>query len=219
MSNFLELTFHDSNLFVKCCLLLFLAKALWILADIVHRTVEYAMIKRNSRKFIASARLATNPTEFADLLPIAKRFESGHITSIYLTGLSTFLASKEFLPSKLSVSSSLNASRIKRNLIFEQLRSSSWSLASIAATAPFMGIFATLVSLFTRFFGPYTGSKQWAIFLFSAEAAKALVPSACGLFVGILAISWANSRNDRIANLLNEMEIGLLDLEKLLGRK
>jgi biopolymer transport protein ExbB/biopolymer transport protein TolQ len=63
------------------------------------------------------------------------------------------------------------------------------SLATIASTAPWIGLFGTVLRIYTSF-GGVTGSKTSIMAYYFDALSRAFVPSAIGLVVALVAIWW-----------------------------
>ena len=84
------------------------------------------------------------------------------------------------------------------------------SLASIAATAPFVGLFGTVLGIFNSFrgFGTEKSTIMPRIARFLSEA---MVPTALGLFVALLAFCFYKYLSARLEDF--DIEIGNASLE------
>jgi biopolymer transport protein ExbB/TolQ len=79
-------------------------------------------------------------------------------------------------------------------------------------------LFGTTIGILDSF-GAYIGSRNGFIAFIAANLADALVPTATGLLVGVLATWCFNCRNDQLATFDVEMEIAELDLVKHLKQQ
>jgi biopolymer transport protein ExbB/TolQ len=79
----------------------------------------------------------------------------------------------------------------------EQLRQGLSSLSAISTTAPLVGLFGTSIGILDSFRG-YIGSEHDYIAFLATNLADALVPTAAGLLIGVLATWLFNWRSDRL---------------------
>ena len=85
------------------------------------------------------------------------------------------------------------------------------SLASIAATAPLVGLFGTVLGVFDVFRGGST-EKSTLMRLYARSLSESLAPTALGLFVGVLAFCSYRYLLARLENFDIEMKNGTLQL-------
>jgi biopolymer transport protein ExbB/TolQ len=85
------------------------------------------------------------------------------------------------------------------------------SLASIAATAPLVGLFGTAVGLLNAFSG---GSTEKSSFMkaMAKSLSESLAPTAIGLIVGVLAFGFYKYLSARLENFDIEMRNASLEL-------
>jgi biopolymer transport protein TolQ len=90
------------------------------------------------------------------------------------------------------------------------------SLASIAATAPFVGVFGTVLGIFNTFRG--FGTEKSTIMAWTAKyLSDAMVPTALGLAVAIVASCFYKSLQARLENFDIEMKNASLELTNVLA--
>ena len=85
------------------------------------------------------------------------------------------------------------------------------SLASIAATAPLVGLFGTVLGVFDVFRGGST-EKSTLMRLYARSLSESLAPTVLGLFVGVLACCFYRYLLARLENVDIEMRNGSLQL-------
>jgi len=91
------------------------------------------------------------------------------------------------------------------------------SLASIAATAPLVGLFGTVLGVFGSFRG--LGTERSTLLRFYAKSlSESLAPTALGLVVGVLAFCFYRYLVTRLENFDIEMKNGSLQLMDELAR-
>jgi biopolymer transport protein ExbB/biopolymer transport protein TolQ len=122
-----------------------------------------------------------------DAVEAARKYPGSHVARVTRAGLIEFLYDQS-QPGSLSGSDMVEAARraIERETLvtFSDFKAGTSSLATIATTAPFIGLFGTVIGIINAFRGmAVTGSG--GIAAVSAGIAEALVTTALGLFVAI----------------------------------
>src|SRR5580658_4400020 len=102
-------------------------------------------------------------------------------------------------------------------LIHGQMKRGLASLATIASTAPWLGIFATLFGIINSFPG-FFGQRETIIAVEFGLRSQALVPTAFGLLVALVALWCYKYLLSDLEALDSEMERASLELVNHLGR-
>jgi len=181
---------------------------LWIFADIFERGFRYSAAMRQSRRLCKLTVGLLESRKWDDILAIAETQWQSHVAMM--------IALREFRVTH-GVDMATRAARIGANLVHEDLRRRLSSLRAIATTAPFIGLIGTAIGILDSFRG-WIGSASGYIAFIATNLAEALVPSALGLLVSVMATWWLDWRNDRLAMFDAEMEIASLELVKYLRR-
>jgi biopolymer transport protein ExbB/TolQ len=92
------------------------------------------------------------------------------------------------------------------------------SLATVASTAPFVGLFGTVVGII-RAFRDIAGSAGGGPQVVSAGISEALITTACGLFVAIPAVIGYNIFTRLIQRLSQSVDMAVYELIEHLERK
>jgi biopolymer transport protein ExbB/biopolymer transport protein TolQ len=127
----------------------------------------------------------------------SKRFGKSHLAKVLAAGLQQFLFEREEEPSHDAVESVRLAVERAAALTTAEMRKGLGGLATIGATAPFVGLLATVVGIINAFTGmAATGSG--GIGSVSAGIAEALIGTAVGLAVAIPAVWMFNYFNSQV---------------------
>ena len=95
--------------------------------------------------------------------------------------------------------------------VHQEMKRGLSSLASIAATAPFVGFFGTLIGIVNSFVG-FSGNMWTDRAFIVGELSESLVPTALGLLVAIIASWFYTCLSSRLETLDTEMHNASLDL-------
>jgi biopolymer transport protein ExbB len=164
-----------------------LVASIYSLYVMIERLMEFRKAKKQSLTFAKAATMALTKDKVADAMELARKFPSSHLARVTRAGLVEFqLDSTAANP--LSGEDKIEAARraIERESLITaaDFKKGVGTLATIATTAPFIGLFGTVIGIINAFRGmAVTGSG--GIAAVSAGIAEALVTTALGLFVAI----------------------------------
>ena len=109
------------------------------------------------------------------------------------------------------------ASARSASVVHAEMKRGLNSLASIAATAPFIGLFGTVLGIFNSFRG--LGTEKSTIMPWMARfLSEAMVPTALGVLVAVLAFCFYKYLLARLDNFDVEMKSASLELVDELAR-
>jgi biopolymer transport protein ExbB/TolQ len=94
----------------------------------------------------------------------------------------------------------------ERQRVGQDLRVRLWVLGTIGATAPFVGLFGTVVGIMSAMSG-FDPDEQIKFATISGPISQALVVTAAGILVAVLAVILFNFFNQRAARIAVEMKL------------
>jgi biopolymer transport protein ExbB/TolQ len=189
---------HEMGPVARGVVIVLLAMSLYSLAITGERLMTYSKGKKLSRLYIEA--LAPH-VERASGLPAAvgleKKFEGAPVASVVGSGVNEYaksLAAGSALSNAFDVAEAVNRTmeRVKEREL-AGLRRGLPVLATVASSAPFVGLFGTvggIITAFTKLADPTKGGG--GIGTVSAGIAEALVTTAVGLGVAILTVWFYN---------------------------
>jgi biopolymer transport protein ExbB/biopolymer transport protein TolQ len=134
----------------------------------------------------------------------AKKHPKGHLPRVMSAGLQEFVNQQENSVAYDIIGAVNRALERETALVMAELRGKLGGLATIGATAPFVGLFGTVIGIINAFRGmAATGSG--GLGAVSAGIAEALVNTAIGLFVAIPAVWLFNYFTTRVDRFSVEM--------------
>jgi biopolymer transport protein ExbB len=215
----LFLTLDSMSPVAKAVVVALAVLSVWSLAISFERLFTLLKARRQSLVF---ARIADEPLSQGQVraaLEVARRFPASHLGRIVTAGLSTFEKKSVTLPPAAAIEAASRA--VERSILktTTELGRGVGGLATIATTAPFIGLFGTVVGIIHAFSGIAAGGGGGGIGPISAGIAEALVTTAFGLFVAIPAAWMFNVLTHRIARLGVEMENAASELRDLFSEK
>jgi biopolymer transport protein ExbB len=182
----------------------------WSVGVAIERIYFFNQAKKQSKMYapVVAKHLKEGRLKEAIALSSAKEYRYSHLAKVVLAGLQEYQFQQES-GSNLSREDLLDTVRrsIQRASALTQndLKKGVASLATIGATAPFVGLLGTTVGVINAFVGiAATGSG--GIGAVSAGIAEALVETALGLFVAIPAVWFYNYLTGRLEYFNVEMD-------------
>jgi biopolymer transport protein ExbB len=179
--------------------------SIYSLAVAVERLIVYAKAKKQSLQFAKLVTEHLKQDRAPAAIDAAKKFPASHLARVVSAGLLSYQFEKDRLKDGEDVIDAANRAIERATLLTSaELRRGVGSLATIATTAPFIGLFGTVVGIINAFRGmAATGSG--GIGAVSAGIAEALVTTAIGLFVAIPAAWMFNIFTNRLERFNVEM--------------
>jgi biopolymer transport protein ExbB/biopolymer transport protein TolQ len=170
---------------VVVCLLLMSVYSIGVTAD---KLRSFRACRRQSVEFLPELAKALKDHKLQEAVGVALRYNRSHVARVVVAGLREFLTDEaEFRDARDLVSAVGRALERATALTSAEMKKGLGGLATIGATAPFVGLFGTVVGIIHAFQGiAATGSG--GIAAVSAGIAEALITTAAGLFVAIPAV-------------------------------
>jgi len=94
----------------------------------------------------------------------------------------------------------------ERQRVNQDLRSRLWILGTIGATAPFVGLFGTVIGIMNAM-GGFKGQKEVPFDMVSGPISEALIATAAGIFVAVEAVILFNFFNQRAGRIATELKL------------
>jgi len=170
-------------------ILLFLMSA-WSIGVMIDRAINYSGARKQSRAFAPAVAGALREGKLDEAIKIADRFGKSHLAKVVVAGLQEFRAHE--MSSEISgekIEASRRALERAEAIVHAELKKGVPTLATIGSTAPFVGLFGTVVGIINAFKGIST-EKSTGLGAVAGGISEALVTTAVGLFVALPAV-WA----------------------------
>jgi biopolymer transport protein ExbB/biopolymer transport protein TolQ len=210
-----------TSLVVLCALAVL---SVWSLGVSAERLIALRRARRQSLEFARALAASREADWMRDALEAAGRYPHSHLARVVAAGLTTFQRkrSKGILSNAEVLEAAERALERSTMLTSAELRRGIGSLATIATTAPFIGLFGTVIGIMHAF--QSIGKLGGGFTTVSQGIAEALATTAFGLIVAIPAAWMFNYLTQRIerlqvemANSSSELIDFFLDLEELRG--
>lgn len=172
-------------------IILFVESA-WSIGVMIDRWLAYSAARKQSRIFAPLVAGALREGKIDEAIRIAERHKKSHLAKVITAGLQEFHA--HAAGSQLTIEeieSSKRALDRASAIVHAELKRGLSSLATIGATAPFVGLFGTVVGIINAFQG-ISSEKATGLAAVAGGISEALVATAIGLFVAIPAVMLFN---------------------------
>lgn len=178
----------------------------WSIGVMIDRLIVYNAARKQSRLFAPAVAGALREGKLDEAIKIADRYKKSHLAKVVVAGLQEFRAHQvsSEIPGEI-VESSKRALERAEAIVHSELERGISGLATIGSTAPFVGLFGTVVGIINAFKGIAT-EKSTGLGAVAGGISEALVATAIGLFVAIPAVWMFNYFNTRLKSFDVEME-------------
>lgn len=185
-------------------ILLFLMSA-WSIGVMIDRAIAFNGARKQSRQFAPAVAGALREGKLDEAVKIADRYNKSHLAKVVVAGLQEFQAHKASaeIPGE-DIEASRRALERAEAIVHAELKRGISSLATIGSTAPFVGLFGTVVGIIHAFQG-ISSEKSTGLGAVAGGISEALVTTAIGLFVAIPAVWMFNYFTNRVESFDVEM--------------
>ncbi len=186
-------------------IILFIMSA-WSIGVMIDRLIVFNAARKQSRLFAPAVAGALREGKLDEAIKIADRYKKSHLAKVVVAGLQEFKAHQMSteIPGE-DVDASKRALERSSAIVHSELERGLGNLATIGSTAPFVGLFGTVVGIINAFKGIST-EKSTGLGAVAGGISEALVATAIGLFVAIPAVWMYNYFVTRLKGFDVEME-------------
>src|SRR5438034_6689818 len=188
---------------VVVVLLIMSIYSIWVM---VERYLTFQKAKNQSLKLLGALSNVLTRGDYQQAIDVTKKFKDSHLAKVISAGLLEFEAArrdKKIADPEMPVEAARQGMDRTAMITVAELKENLGVLATIGATAPFVGLFGTVVGIINAFSKMATSGG--GIASVSAGISEALVTTAFGLFVAIPAVWAYNYFQNRIDRFTVEM--------------
>jgi biopolymer transport protein ExbB len=189
----------------KAVVIILFIESAWSIGIMIDRLMAFNAARTQSRQFAPAVAGALRDGKLDEAIKIADRFKKSHLAKVVVAGLQEFNAHQ--LSSEIpgeEIEASKRALERAEAIVHAELKRGVSTLATIGSTAPFVGLFGTVVGIINAFKGIST-EKSTGLGAVAGGISEALVATAIGLFVAIPAVMMFNYFTSRIESFDVEM--------------
>ena len=160
----------------------------WSIGVMIDRWIAYNGARKQSRVFAPAVAGALKDGKIDEAIAIAEQNQRSHLAKVVTAGLQEFQAHQvsSEIPGE-EIEASKRALERAAAIVHAELKRGVSSLATIGSTAPFVGLFGTVLGIIHAFQG-ISAEKTTGLAAVAGGIAEALVTTAFGLIVAIPAV-------------------------------
>ena len=164
----------------------------------IDRLLAFNGARKQSRLFAPAVAGALREGKLDEAIKIADRYKKSHLAKVVVAGLQEFKAHQlsSDIPGE-EIEASKRALERAEAIVHAELKRGVSALATIGSSAPFVGLFGTVVGIINAFKGIST-EKSTGLGAVAGGISEALVTTAIGLFVAIPAVWMYNYFTSRL---------------------
>jgi len=186
-------------------ILLFIMSA-WSIGVMIDRWIAFSAAKKQSRVFAPSVAGALKDGKMDEAISIAEQNKRSHLAKVVTAGLQEFQAHQVSteIPGE-EIEASKRALERAAAIVHAELKRGVSSLATIGSTAPFVGLFGTVLGIINAF-AQIQKEKTTGLTAVAGGIAEALITTAFGIFVAVPAVWMYNYFTSKIEAFDVEMD-------------
>jgi len=202
--NFLQM-FIDSSWIGKTVILILMGLSVYSIAVMIDKFRSYKAARDESLQFLPHFVKNLKDSNFQGALDAARKYKKSHIARVVSAGLIEYDADKaDFKDSHDLVGAVGRALERSVSLTAAEMKKGIGGLATIGSSAPFIGLFGTVIGIVNAFTG-IAQSGSGGLAAVSAGIAEALITTAFGIMVAVPAVMAFNYFTTRLERFQIEM--------------
>jgi len=179
----------------------------WSIGIMIDRWLAFSAARSQSRSFAPAVAGALKEGKIDEAIRVAaaERNKKSHLARVVAAGLQEYNNQTGTVGPEEELEASRRALERAEAIVHAELKRGLAGLATIGSTAPFVGLFGTVVGILNAFKG-ISGAKATGLAAVAGGISEALVTTAIGLFVAIPAVWMFNYFTGRVEAFDVEME-------------
>jgi biopolymer transport protein ExbB/biopolymer transport protein TolQ len=197
---------HQMGLPAKLVVITLFIMSAYSIGVMIDRFMAYNAAKKQSRQFAPAVAGALREGKLDEAVKIADRYKRSHLAKVVVAGLQEFQAHQ--LSSEIpgeEIEASKRALERASAIVHAELKRGISGLATIGSSAPFVGLFGTVLGIINAFKG-ISNEKTSGLSAVAGGISEALVTTALGLLVAIPAVWMFNYYTSKVEAFDVEME-------------
>src|SRR6195952_3228917 len=139
---------NNMGMLAKCVVIVMFIMSAWSIGVMIDRLMAYSAAKKQSRAFAPAVAGALREGKLDEAIKIADRYKKSHLAKVVVAGLQEFQAHQA--STEIAGEEVEGARRVLERseaILPEELKRGVSGLAIIGSTAPFVGLFGTVVGV------------------------------------------------------------------------
>jgi len=198
---------HQMGVLAKAVVIILFIMSAWSIGVMIDRWMAFNSARKQSRMFAPAVAGALREGKIEEAIKVAERSKKSHLAKVVTAGLQEFKSHGD-AGSELSgetIEASRRALERAEAIVHAELKRGLGGLATIGATAPFVGLFGTVVGILNAF-REISNQKATGLGAVAGGISEALATTAVGLFVAIPAVMMFNYLTSRVEAFDVEMD-------------
>jgi biopolymer transport protein ExbB len=209
---------HSMSVTAKGVVVMLLLMSALSIGLAAERALRYAVARNQSRTFVQLVTPVLEEGKLDEAISIAVRNRKSPVASLVASGLSEFQSAPPHASSAEAIDAAERGLDRSVATIHAELKRGLSGLATIGSTAPFVGLFGTVVGIMNAFRAS-APAKAAGIQSVASGISEALVTTALGLLVAVPAVWCYNYFTTKVENFDVEMENSSMELVSYLVRR
>jgi biopolymer transport protein ExbB/biopolymer transport protein TolQ len=194
------------GLTAKAVVIVLLIMSIYSIWVMIERYILFTQAKNQSLKLLGALSNVLTKGDYQQAIDITKKYKQSHLAKVIGAGLLEFEAirrDKRNMDPEVPIEAARQGMDRTAMITVAEMKENLGVLATIGATAPFVGLFGTVMGIVHAF--QKMATSGGGIASVSAGIAEALITTAFGLFVAIPAVWAFNYFQNRIDRFTVEM--------------
>ncbi|SRR6266511_3153372 len=179
----------------------------WSIGIMIDRWMAFSAARNQSRSFAPAVAGALKEGKIDEAIKVAaaERNKKSHLARVVAAGLQEYNSQTGGGSAEEDLEASRRALERAEAIVHAELKRGLAGLATIGSTAPFVGLFGTVIGIINAF-REMSGSHASGLTVVAGGISEALVTTAIGLFVAVPAVWMFNYFTGRVEGFDVEME-------------
>ena len=205
MGSYIEL-WDQMGYLAKAVVVVLALMSVWSIQVMIERYLTFRAARKQSIQFAPAVAEALKTGNISEAIELAEEHDKSHLAMVVVAGLQEFETHQggDTIPGE-AIEASRRALQRAAAVGVEEFKRGLGGLATIGATAPFVGLFGTTVGIINAFTGMSAG-EDTGIAAVAGGIAEALVATAFGLLVAVPAVWMYNYFTGKIESFAVEMD-------------
>src|SRR5689334_13459453 len=199
------------SIVAKAVVFILFLLSVWSLGVMIDRFLMYQAARKQSRVFVQQVAGALREGKLDEAISIAERNKKSHIAKVVATGLSEFQAASAQVADEEVIEAAKRGLERSVAIVHAEMKRGLSGLATIGATAPFVGLFGTVMGIIGAFKG-IAAQHASGLSAVAGGIAEALVTTALGLLVAVPAVWTYNYFTNKVEAFDVEMDNSSMEL-------
>jgi biopolymer transport protein ExbB/biopolymer transport protein TolQ len=189
----------------KAVVVLLAIMSAWSIGVMIDRYIAFSQARKQSREFAPAVAGCLKEGKIEEAISVAEQNKRSHLAKVVEAGLQEYRSQGSSAElSGEQIDASRRACERAEAIVNAELKRGLSGLATIGATAPFVGLFGTTVGIINAFQG-MSSEKTAGLSAVAGGISEALVATAFGLFVAVPAVWAYNSFTNKVEAFQVEM--------------